>query len=992
MGPLYQGFALRWANRRPFGAHIRRHERGTRLAVWGVLGSVLAGFAAPAVLAAAPEFGPVAVLLSGRPAPLPSAAACGLSLLAHDAGAQVLLAEYPAMGAAALRRGEEVALVVPVRGVTGTYQVTAEATLLAPAGAEVSLQTGDGPVCCKVLPAGTAHLASSGKATAPVFAIRLTASTTSDETAVQWRRIRLTSGGQKYDVPLSVDAAPQGNGAPRVLPDLRLPLEDVLVEWDWRMQDGIDTKRAPSSYAAAIQRTLDRGDALIRALRAAGVRIEAETGPWQSLRNTWRELSAAGADVSSPWEELWKQSHRLRRKIVFANPLAGTGPLLFAKQVPGSFSHQLTQYYGSCAKPGGGLFVLEKPGKSMRCRRLASAALPEGSYQHPSVSYEGDRVLFSYCRAETVPLNRETNLDRFYHLYEMGANGLDLRQISEGPFDDFCPRYLPDGKILFISTRRGGYHRCGRGPCPVYTLAIVNADGSDAHPISFHETHEWDPTVLNDGRVLYTRWDYVDRNAVQYQQLWSVHPDGSDVRIFYGNRTVNPVGVWEAQAVPGSQRVMATAAAHHAMTAGSIILVDVTNGIDFMEPITRLTPDALFPESEAPVAQGSAPSGFWRSGGDGRGSAATPPEADRWPGHCYRSPYPLSEDFFLAAYSFDSLIGEPGANPPNMFGIYLVDRFGNKALLYRDLNISSLWPMPLRPHPRPPVVASVVNRDGPHEGTFLLQDVSRSWPSLPRNSVKRLRIVQVLPKTTPHINDPTVGLANASPGKQVLGTVPVEPDGSAFFRAPAGLPLSFQALDERGQAVQIMRSVTYLQPGENTGCIGCHEPSMRAPISGRPVMALDRPPSAIEPGPDGSNPLSYVILVQPVLDRKCISCHQRGKAEGQVILTGEIQGRYTASYNALASRVPYSAWAGPLGGGRTHNCEPTTIPGYFGARGCGIMQKILEGRHANVVLTQAEIDRLATWMDANALFYGTFDPADQARQQRGERISGPKLQ
>jgi hypothetical protein len=199
-------------------------------------------------------------------------------------------------------------------------------------------------------------------------------------------------------------------------------------------------------------------------------------------------------------------------------------------------------------------------------------------------------------------------------------------------------------------------------------------------------------------------------------------------------------------------------------------------------------------------------------------------------------------------------------------------------------------------------------------------------------------------------------------------------------------------LDERGQAVQIMRSVTYLQPGENTGCIGCHEPAMRAPISSQRAMALDRPPSVIEAGPDGSNPLSYAILVQPVLDRKCISCHQRGKAEGQVILTGEIQGRYTASYNALAPRVPYSAWAGPLGGGRTHNCEPTTIPGYFGARGCGIMQKVLAGRHANVVLTQAEIDRLATWMDANALFYGTFDPADQARQQRGERISGPKLQ
>ena len=245
----------------------------------------------------------------------------------------------------------------------------------------------------------------------------------------------------------------------------------------------------------------------------------------------------------------------------------------------------------------------------MRCRRLAPAALPEGSYQQPSVSYNGDRVLFSYCRAQTAPLNRESNLDRFYHLYEMGTTGLDLRQISEGPFDDFAriPSTARSSSsrpaAVDIIVAGGARARCTR-----WRLSMRTAQ--TRHPISFHETHEWDPEVLNDGRVLYTRWDYVDRNAVQYQQLWSVHPDGSDVRIFYGNRTVNPVGVWEAQAVPGSQRVMATAAAHHAMTAGSIILVDVTKGIDFMEPITRLTPDALFPESEAPVAQGPTQSRF----------------------------------------------------------------------------------------------------------------------------------------------------------------------------------------------------------------------------------------------------------------------------------------------------------------------------------------------------------------------------------------------
>ena len=181
----------------------------------------------------------------------------------------------------------------------------------------------------------------------------------------------------------------------------------------------------------------------------------------------------------------------------------------------------------------------------------------------------------------------------------------------------------------------------------MYTLAVCNADGSNPHPVSFHETQEWDPTVLNDGRMIYTRWDYVDRNAVHYQQLWSVRPDGSDVRIYYGNNTLNPVGVWEARPIPGSSRIMATAAAHHAMTAGSIILLDVTHGIDGPAPITRLTPDALFPESEAPVANGAG--GAWAAPYGVVAPLRVPPDAIRWPGHCYKSPQPLSETVFLAA-------------------------------------------------------------------------------------------------------------------------------------------------------------------------------------------------------------------------------------------------------------------------------------------------------------------------------------------------------
>ncbi len=944
--------------------------------------------------AAAPEFGVAEVTLCGEPSPPRSSSVCGFSLIAQGAGPQVAFTERPPACIVCVRDGEQVGIATAIRGVVGPCTVTASVTALCLKEAEVRLSV-DGqdaysmPVHSMSVQRGTGQLEVSGHGNAQGMVVRLTTAAGSGESAVRWHDLRLTVGGRSFDVPISLPASELGQGPPPVLPAMRRPIEEALVEWDWRMQDGINTERAPSTYAAAIERILKRGDALLRDLQANDGPLDDEAARWEQLRREWKERSAAGLTDSLEWEALWRRVHALRRRIALRNPLAQVKPLLFVKQVPGMFSHQLTQYEGNCARPGGGVFVLDAPGKSMQCRELAAGALPLGSYQHPEVAFDGRRMLFSYCHVEKTPADREVHLDHHYHLYEMGADGSGLRRLTDGPYDDFSPRYLPNGRILFVSTRRGGFHRCGRGPCPVYTLAIAEPDGSNPRPISYHETHEWDPAVLSDGRVIYTRWDYVDRHAVYYEQLWSVRPDGSDVRIFYGNNTFNPVGVWEARAVPGSSRVMATAGAHHAMTAGSIILVDVAQGIDGLGPIRRLTPDALFPESEVPVVR--EPGGLWHATAGVPTPPPVPPEEARWPGHCYRSPYPLSEKHFLAAYSFDRLIGEPTGNPANMFGIYLVDCFGNKELLYRDLNIASLWPAPLRPRPKPPVVAPVVEEPGQPEGTFFLQNVHESWPALAQGTIRRLRIVQVLPKSTPHINDPPVGIPNASPGKQVLGTVPVEADGSACFRAPAGIPLAFQALDELGRAVQVMRSVTYLQPGERVSCVGCHEPRTTAPPPRRPARALSRAPSAIQPGPDGSNPLSYPILVQPVLDKHCVRCHSRAKPEGDVALIGEPEGHYTVSYNALVPWVPYSAWGGRPGDFRQVNSEPLTMPEHFGARGSRLMKMLLEG-HEDVSLGQQEIDRLATWMDANALFYGTFDPADQARQRRGGRIEGPDVQ
>ena len=902
--------------------------------------------------------------------------ACGFVLLADAQGPQVAVMSPAGGVAVCVRGGESVEVSVPIKNVSGAFSISARVDLLAGDAARVGLAL-DGQSPLRTVKADEALTLridaqeSRGNAT-----LRMKTAAESGEVVVRWRDLQVAAGGGSLPVTIS-PAEDVLRCPPPEQPPLRGAMEPVLVEWDWRMQDGIGTERLAVPYAAAVKRLFEQGDALLARLRVNGIVSSEETRQWEELRSQWQRLAADRGTAEDAWEALWRRSHQLRRRIVLENPLAHTGPIVFAKHVAGGlFSHQLTQYQGDNARPGGGIFVLEEPGRTMRTRQLAAGALPQGASMHPEVSPDGRHVLFAYCQVDSDPPGRARFLDRHFHLYQVDADGGNLRQLTAGPYDDFSPRYLPGGRIVLISTRRGGYHRCGQGPCPVYTLAMCEADGSSPRTISFHETHEWDPAVLNDGRVIYTRWDYVDRNAVNFEQLWTIRPDGSGPRAFYGNNTLNPIGVWEARPVPGSPLVMATAAAHHAMTAGAIILLDVTKGAEDLAPITRFTPDAPFPESESPA------------GSMGEFSAAQR-KALRWPGHCYRSPYPLSEDCCLAAYSYDSLVGEPRANRPNMFGLYLLDRFGNKELLYRDLCISSVWPMPLRPRGQPPMMPSTLAAGDKAEGTFFLQNVYESWVPLPKERIVGLRIIQVLPKTTPHANTPKPGLAGTSPGKQVLGTVPVEQDGSACFRAPARIPLQFQALDSQGRAVQMMYSLVYLQPGETAGCAGCHERNAVSPPVNSPASAeaLRRPPSAITPGPDGSKPLSYPLLVQPVLDKHCVTCHGPDlpkEKSGGIVLTGQRgKGSFSRSYDALAPRVPFSAWENRL--------STRTYPDQYGARASPLMKLLLAGHH-EARLSKDDLARIITWMDANALFYGTFNFKDQERQLKGERIAGPDLE
>ena len=942
-------------------------------------------------------------------------------------GPQMLLLGHPATGTGPdyravldLNAGDRIQLALPAPSGPGRLEV--RATPLAgyrpDAGkAVVRFSRSDSPGAAfhQFEVASSAVTASSPAAIEPA-GLSIEVAAEGGPIALQLDRLVWKTGAAA--VPLSLDPVrrPWSLEPTECSPNLRAALVDAMIQWDWRMQDGIGSPKEPRSFAEAIHKRIPQIDQLVGDLRRKKVDLGALAERWTALK---ARIAAGGQREPLDWERTWTEVHQIRRALVLKNPLFDVGPLLLVKHVPSAMSHQLTQVYGYAARPGGGIFVLDEPGKSMNARSLTEGRFPAGNFMHSDVSFDGKRVYFAFCEAPRSPerWRDPATMDRYYHIYEMPADGSSVKKLTGGSFDHFNPTCFPDGRMMLVSTRRGGYHRCGGGPCYVYTLTLMEPGGSSGaapeeaiYPVSFHETNEWDPAILNNGRILYTRWDYVDRDAVFYQNLWTVRPDGTDVRIYFGNNTFAPNGVWEACAVPGSDRVVAIAGPHHGMSGGSVILLDTAKGVDGAAPITRLTPDVRFPEAEVPLRHGialPAPTDFdsdsgryWNANRADRPAERVneaPEEELRWGGHCYRSPYPLSEDYWIVSYSFDRLIGEPGPNLPNMFGVYFADRFGNKELIYRDPNISSQWAKPLRARVAPfalrenlpPRRAPREQAGGKGTGTFYLQNVYESWPELPagdEDRITHLRIVQVLPKTTPNANNPKVGEANASPGKQVLGTVPVEKDGSAYFVAPAKTPILFQALDARGRAVQTMRSLTYLQPGEQASCVGCHEKRTQAFSAGAPGLALNGAPADIKPGPDGSNPMSYPILIQPVLDRLCVSCHNPDKPDGGVLLTAAPENQFSQSYNALVKRVAYTAWGMPNG-----NLEPLTRPGVFGARASSLV-KMLEQGHEGVVLSDDDWERINTWIDSNALFYGSFDPADQARQLRGERIAGPPLE
>ena len=696
---------------------------------------------------------------------------------------------------------------------------------------------------------------------------------------------------------------------------------------------------------------------------------------------------------------LYLAACHLRRRIAFANPLLDFDRLLFlTKHRPGrGDSHMVDQYYGFNATPGGSLFVLERPWSEQpeardlmadakaQNDRLKGLLLQGGVFNTLELDFDGKTIAFAYSECGPIPESPDWSTqppkwnpnvpqfkkrdyyywsrERTYNLFqadlemfaESGPQLANLKQLTDSAYNEFDPCFLPNGRIVFMSERRGGFLRCGGNrPNPTFTLHSMERDGSDIVTLSYHETQEWNPSVDNNGMIAYTRWDYVDRDNDGAHHLWLCFPDGRDPRAFHGNypqvRESRPWMELGIRSVPGSHKYVAVAAPHHGYAYGSLVLIDQSIEDDgAMSQVRRLTPEALLPESE------QAPGLPHKKG------------KHRPRGEFYGTPWPLSEMFHLCVYD----------NRQKHYGIYLVDAFGNRELIWRDPQVACLDPIPLRARRRPPAIPTKTTQHmadkapgKPGTATVAVVNIYQSdfeWPEGAR--VKSLRVVQLHDKTSWHLDDPEVGVGNESLVRGVLGEVPVEKDGSVYFEAPVGMPIYFQALDEKGMAIQSMRSATYLHPGEMLTCVGCHEPKRQAPgVRSTQPLAMKRAPSKLSPPFAKANPISFPDLVQPVLDRNCVACHRKNADKKAPSLASHpAKHSWSESYVSLAPKL----WGLSGGNGIIIKNGMRSQPGELGARVSGLWQMLDKGHH-DVVLSEEDMKKLTAWLDLNSNFFGDY--------------------
>jgi len=599
---------------------------------------------------------------------------------------------------------------------------------------------------------------------------------------------------------------------------------------------------------------------------------------------------------------------------------------------------------------GGGLYRASVKQPGVRRELVAS---PDGQILDCDISFDGREILFSWRRKQ----------GEGYQVFLVNADGSNLRQLTDGPHHNYNACWLPDGGIAFLSTRSARFAYCWISPVGV--LHRMERDGSRVTRLSANIVNDFTPSVLADGRLIYSRWEYVDKPAIPIQSLWTIHPDGTALAGFFGNRVLSPATFMEARSIPGTGQVLCLLTSHNGPCRGAIGIVDITRGNNAATAIRNLTPEVAIGEVDK---------------GDGN--------QIRGP---YENPFPLDGELFLVSKR----------------GIVLVRSYNGTQVakvLPRGDGLGFYNPQPLRPRAKPPVLSSVLpvarasdSAEGPEDqiqwATVVLQDVYRGLePYVKRGEVKEICVVEEMRKVVRTdvknrafgFQFPVISCGATYAAKKVWGYAPVAPDGSAFFQVPAGRPIYFLALDAAGRAVQRMRTFTHLMPGENQGCVGCHEPRQQVVAGPR---AAPRSPDPLR-APDWGQGVGfdYARVVQPVLDAHCVKCHSGPAPPAKVDLCGDTTDFFNVSYEVLArgrKRVgeaewdsPYVNWI-PTYNGMEQNILEVT-PKAWGSPRSKLAEILLAGHpDANgaprLKLDPREIRRMLAWIDLNVPYYGTSE-------------------
>ncbi|MCY3020103.1 MAG: SUMF1/EgtB/PvdO family nonheme iron enzyme, partial [Planctomycetota bacterium] len=546
-----------------------------------------------------------------------------------------------------------------------------------------------------------------------------------------------------------------------------------------------------------------------------------------------------------------------------------------------------------------------------------------------NLHFDGDKMLFSM----PGPNNR-------WQCFEMKADGTGLRQVTTSEYpdiDNYYPCYLPDGRIIFSST--GCFHGvpCVGGANWVANLFIQDADGKNMRQLCFDQDHDWYPVVMNDGRVLYTRWEYSDTAHYFTRILMRMNPDGSGQMEYYGSQSYWPNSLFYAKSVPNhSSKIVAIVSGHHGVPRmGELVILDPALGRHEGDGVVQRIPG--YGKKVEPIIRDTLVDGSWPK---------------------FLHPYPLSDKYILVSCQ---------PTPRHNWGIYLVDVFDNMLPLCDVPGYAMLEPIPLRKTKTPPAIPDRVKLES-REATVYLSDIytGPGLKDIPRGAVKSLRLSEphyTYPQMGGHIN---IGIEGPWDVRRVLGTVPVQEDGSAAFEVPANTPITIQPLDAEGRSLQIMRSWFVAMPGEQISCIGCHEKQNTTPPAKR-SLAMLQPASKIKPWYGPARGFSFKRDMQLVLDKFCVGCHNGQPYQGKntIDLAAKPRngwGNFTPSYIALH---PFVRRPGPESDDRIQ------VPMEFHTSTSELVQ-MLEKGHYNVKLDAEAWDRLYTWIDQNVPDHGTW--------------------